>query len=177
MKVFKPTYPSPIPAGAKVQKTNGRKYITVKDCNGRKVKAFLTKDGQQYLKPQRNYSGRYKDYHGILRTVTLCQEAEASQAALNELTKNIVLLRADRAIPPLNEVTPLIRDKVQEALADSGQETASDQLSRKPLKALCSMYLEHLEASGTTEKHRKEVKRCLNVITAECGSGLCMSMP
>jgi len=150
MKVFKPTYPSPIPAGAKVQKTNGRQYITVKDCNGRKVKAFLTKDGQKYLKPQRNYSGRYKDYHGTVRTVTLCQEAEASQAVLNELTKNIELLRAGRAIPPLTDISPIVRDKVQEALTDSGQETASDQLSRKPLKALCDMYLEHLKASGKT---------------------------
>ena len=78
------------------------------------------------------------------------------------------MLRAGRAIPPLNEVSPIIRDKVQEALRDSGQETKSDQLSRKSLKALYGMYLEHLKASGTTEKHRKEVKRCLNVVTTEC---------
>ena len=169
MKVFKPTYPCPPPVGAKVQTSKGRKYITIKDHNGHKVRAFLTKDGQRYLKPQRNWAGRYKDYHGVRRTVTLIQEKEASQAALNELTKNIELLRAGRAIPPLSEVSPIIRDKVQEALKDSGQETTGDQLSRKPLKMLCDMYLEHLEASGTTEKHRKEVKRCLNVITTECG--------
>ena len=169
MKVFKPTYPCPPPVGAKVQTTKGRKYINIKDHNGRKIKAFLTQDGKRYLKPQRNYAGRYKDYHGLRRTVTLCQEKEASQAVLNELIKNIELLRAGRAIPPLNEISPIVRDKVQEALRDSGQETKSDQLSRKPLKALCGMYLEHLKASGTTEKHRKEVERCLNVVTTDCG--------
>jgi integrase len=169
MKVFKPTYPSPIPAGAKVQTTGGRKYINIKDHNGRKVKAFLAKNGTKYLKPQRNYSGRYKDFYGVLRTVTLIQDREASQAALNELTKNIELLRASRAIPPLHEISPVIRQKVQEALIDSGQETASDQLSRKSLKVLSQMYLEHLEASGTTAKHRKEVDRCLKVVFADCG--------
>jgi hypothetical protein len=169
MNVFKPTYPCPIPDGATVHTSKGRRYINIKDCNGRTVRAFLTKDGGRYLKPQRNYSGRYKDYHGVLKTVALVQEREASQAALNELTKNIELLRAGRAIPPLNEVSPIIRQKAQEALRDSGQETKSDQLSRKPLKALFQMYLEHLRASGTTEKHRKEVNRCLNTITAECG--------
>lgn len=140
----------------------------MKDHNGRTVKAFLTQDGTKYLRPQRNWAGRYKDYQGIRRTITLCQDKEASQAELNELVKNIELLRAGRAIPPLNEVSPIIRDRVQEALRDSGQETKGDQLSRKPLKALCGMYLEHLEASGTTQKHRKEAKRCLRVITAEC---------
>jgi len=169
MKVFKPTYPCPLPEGAGVHKSRGQKYINIKDHNGRKIKAFLTKDGKRYLKPQRNYSGRYKDYHGARRTVTLCQEKEASQAVLNELIKNVDLLRAGRAIPPLNEVSPIIRDKVREALRDSGQETKSDQLSRKPLKVLYRIYLEHLEASGRTEKHRREVERCLNVVTAECG--------
>ncbi len=169
MKVFKPTYPCPIPDGARVQKTGGRKYISLKDHNGRTVKAFLTKDGQQCLKPQRNYSGRYKDYHGAIRTVTLMSEKEASQAALNELTKYVELLRAGRAIPPLTEVSPIIRAKVQEALQDSGQETAGDQLGRKPLKELFGLYLEHLKASGTTEKHRKEVERCLKAVKADCG--------
>ncbi len=169
MKVFKPTYPCPIPEGARVQTTKGRKYISLKDHNGRTVKAFLTKDGQQCLKPQRNYSGRYKDYHGAIRTVTLMSDKEASQAALNELTKNVELLRAHRAIPPLNEISPIIREKVQEALQDSGQETAGDQLGRKPLKELFGLYLEHLKASGTTEKHRKEVERCLKAVKADCG--------
>jgi integrase len=169
MNVFKPTYPCPIPQGARVHTSKGRKYIDLKDHNGRRIKAFLTKDGKRYLKPQRNCAGRYKDYHGIRRTITLCQDKEASQAALNELVKNIELLRAGRAIPPLNEISPIIRDRVQEALRDSGQETKSDQLSRKPLKELCRMYLEHLRASGTTDKHRKEVQRCLNAVTTECG--------
>jgi integrase len=155
--------------GARVHKRKGKKYINIKDHNGRTIEAFLTKDGERYLKPQRNYAGRYKDYHGVRRTASLCQEKDASQAVLNELVKNIDLLRAGRAIPPLNEISPIIRDKVREALRDSGQETKSDQLSRKPLKALYEMYIEHLKASGTTEKHRKEVKRCLNVVTTECG--------
>ena len=160
MKVFKPTYPCPLPEGAGVHKSKGLKYINIKDHNGRTIKAFLTKDGKRYLKPQRNYAGRYKDYHGIRRTVTLCQEKEASQAALNELIKNIGLLRAGRAIPPLGEISPIIRERVQEALRDSGQETKGDQLSRKPLKTLSRMYLDHLKASGRTEKHRKEALKC-----------------
>ncbi len=169
MKAFKPTYPCPIPGGARVQTTKGRKYINLKDHNGRTVKAFLTKDGQQCLKPQRNYSGRYKTYYGAIRTVTLVSEKEASQAALNELTKYVELLRAGRAIPPLTEVSPIIRAKVQEALQDSGQETAGEQLGRKPLKDLFGLYLEHLKASGTTAKHRKEVERCLKAVKADCG--------
>ncbi len=169
MKVFKPTYPCPLPEGAGVHKSQGRQYINIKDHNGRTVKAFLTKDGTRYLKPQRNYAGRYWDYYRKKRTVTLCQEKEASQAALNELVKNIDLLRAGRAIPPLNEISPIIRERVREALIDSGQETAGDQLSRKPLKKLFEFYIEHLKATGATVKHCKEVGRCLKVITADCG--------
>ena len=169
MKVFKPTYSAPLPDDAKVQTTQGKKYVNIKDHNKRTVKAFLTKDEKRCLKPQRNYSGRYRDYNGASRTITLCSDKEASQAALNELIKNIELLRAGRAIPPLNEVSPLVRQCVQDALMDSGQETAGDQLSRKPLKELTRLYIEHLEASGTTEKHRKEVKRCMDAVTADCG--------
>jgi len=168
MTVFKPTYACPIPDRVTIHKQKDQKYVTVKDHNGRKIKAFLTKDGKRYLKPQRNYAGRYKDYHGMRRTVTLCQEKEASQAALNELIKNVGLLRAGRAIPPLNEVSPIIRERVQEALRDSGQETKGDQLSRKPLKTLCKLYIDHLKASGRTEKHRKEAERCLVAIIGEC---------
>ncbi len=169
MAVFKPTYACPIPAGTSIHKHKGRKYINVKDHNGRKVRAFLTEDGKRYLKPQRNYAGRYKDYHGARRTITLCQDKEASLAALNELVKYIGLLRAGRAIPALNEVSPIIRDRVQEALRDSGQETKGDQLSRRPLKALSKMYLEDLKASGRKEKHRKEAARCLRVVIEACG--------
>jgi len=169
MAVFKPTYACPIPEGVSIHKHKGRKYINLKDHNGRKVIAYLTKDGKQYLKPQRNYAGRYKDYHGTRRTITLCQDKEASEATLNELVKYIGLLRAGRAIPPLSEVSPIIRGRVQEALRDSGQETKGDQLSRRPLKALCKMYIEDLKASGRTAKHRKEAERCLNVVISECG--------
>jgi integrase len=169
MAVFKPTYACRIPDEAKIQKQKDQKYITVRDHNRRRIKAFLTKDGKKYLKPQRNYSGRYRDYHGRRRTVTLCQEKEASQAALNELVKNIGLIRAGRAIPPLNEISPIIRERVREALIDSGQETHGDQLGRKPLKILCRMYMEDLKASGRTEKHRKEAERCLVAIMRECG--------
>ena len=169
MAVFKPTYPYPPPDGARVQTSKGRKYINIKDHNGRTIKAFLTKDGAKILKPQRNWSGRHRDYHGTRRTITLCQDKEASQSALNELVKNIDLLRAGRAIPPLAEISPIIRETVQGALIDSGQETAGNKLSRKPLAKLFDMYLEHLQASGTTEKHRKEVKRCLKAIRADCG--------
>jgi integrase len=169
MAVFKPTYACPIPEGASIHKHKGCKYLDLKDHNGRKIKAFLTEDGTGYLKPQRNWSGRYRDYQGVRRTVTLCQDKEASQAALNELVKNIELLRAGRAILPLNEISPIIRERVQEALRDSGQETKGDQLSRRPLKALCEMYLDDLKASGRMEKHRKEAGRCLKAIIAECG--------
>jgi integrase len=169
MAVFKPTYPCPPTEGARVQTSKGRKYINIKDHNGRTIKAFLTKDGTKILKPQRNWSGRYKDYHGTRRTITLCQEKEASQSALNELIKNIDLLRAGRAIPPLTEISPIIREAVQGALIDSGQETAGDKLSKKPLVRLFDIYLEHLQASGTTEKHRKEVKRCLKAVRVDCG--------
>ena len=169
MAVFKPTYTCPIPKESSIHRHKGRKYIKVKDHNERKIKGFLTEDGKRYLKPQRNYVGRYKDYHGARRTVTLCQEKEASQAALNELAKYIQLLRAGRAIPPVNEVSPIIRDRVQDALRDSGQESQGDQLSRKPLKTLSVMYIDDLKASGRTAKHRKEADRCLKTIIAECG--------
>lgn len=169
MAVFKPTYACPIPDGASIHKHKGRSYINLKDHNRRKVSAFLTEDGKRYLKPQRNYAGRYRDYHGARRTITLCQDKEASQAALNELVKYIGLLRAGRAIPPLNEVSPIIRERVQDALRDSGQETKGDQLSRRPLKVLCRMYLDDLKASGRTAKHRKEAVRCLNAVIVECG--------
>jgi integrase len=169
MAVFKPTYACPIPEGASIHKHKGRKYIDVKDHNGRKVKAFLTGDGTKYLKPQRNWAGRYKDYHGARRTVTLCQDKEASQAALNELFKNIELLRAGRAIPPLNEISPIVRERVQEALRDCGQETKGDQLSRRPLKVLSRMYIDDLKASGSKKKHLKEAARCLNAAIEACG--------
>ena len=98
----------------------------------------------------------------------LCQEREASQAALNELVKYIELLRAGRSIPPLAEVSPMVRDRVQEVLRDSGQETQGDHLGRKPLKQLFDLYLEDLQASGTTQKRyersflrrRQSEKRC-----------------
>ncbi len=173
MSIFKPTYATELPEGAKVHSTKvdgkRREYINIKDVNGRTIKAFLTKDGRKYLKPQRKWAARYTDYHGTRRTVSLCPEKEASQAAYNELVKYIDLLRAGRAIPPLNEISPMIRDKVEDALIASGQETRGDKLSRKPLKHLFELYLEHLQASGTTAKHRKEVKRCLAAICSDCG--------
>jgi hypothetical protein len=48
-RIFKPTYPKPIPADAKIVNHDGRPHARFKDRDGRSVMAPLTKDGTHVL--------------------------------------------------------------------------------------------------------------------------------
>jgi len=167
VNLFKATYEAPIPERAEILTHNGRKYVNVRDHNGRIVRAYLTADGKRCLKPQRKYTGPFRDYHGTVRRVALASDKEASQKALNDLTRHIDQIRAGTT-PDLNKVSPIIRTKVEEALQDAGKLTAGYKMAQTSLDELFTTYLEHLEASGRTQKHRKDVRRYLKTVAAEC---------
>ena len=169
--MHKPTKPILLPDDVKIQKTKvdgqWKKYINIRE-NGRTLQCFLTKDETKYLKPQKNWCAQYSDYHNARKTISLCSDKESSQAALGELTTYIEKLRAGRSIPPVNEVSPMIREHVVRALQDAGQETTGDQLSRRPLTELVQMYADQLEAKGTTERYREYAKKYLEAVVNDC---------
>lgn len=146
-----------------------RRYIKVKSHRSRECKAYVTEDGTGYLHPQKKWAGYYTDCFGKRRKINLSPDKAAAQSALNTLNDTIERLRAGRSVPPLDEIPPLARRSVEEALEASGQTKKTHLLSRRPISEHISAYLIHLESKGTKEKHRWEVKRCLTTIVGECG--------
>jgi len=172
--VFKPTYARPIPGDAKVHSERGpdgkrRRYIIVKANNGRDTRAYLTEDRTRYLHQQKKWAGYYHDYNAKRRKITLCTDKAASQSALAELTKTIELLWAGRPVAPIDEIPPVIRRAVQKALEESGQAKKTQRLGRQPLSVHLDSYLTHLKSKGTTQEHRKEVRRCVETVAGACG--------
>ncbi len=172
MAVCKPKHTRALPENVIIhtERDTGRKYIEVNTGKSRKVKAYLTADGKKYLHEQNKWAGFYNNYYGKRCRISLCTDKTASELVLGELRKNMQLLRAGRSIPPVDEIAPLIRKPIVEALEASGQAKKAQRLSKQSIVDVhLEDYITHLESKGTKLKHRKEVKRCIKTIVEECG--------
>ncbi len=173
MAVFKPKHTRPLPEDAPIhtERKSGkkRKYIEATSKRGKKSKAYVTADGKSYLCEQKKWAGFYRDYHGIRRKISLCTDKTASELALGELHRLMELLGAGRSIPPIDEIAPIIRKPVVNALEESGQGNKTQRLSKLSILGVhLEDYMAHLESKGTTHKHRKEVKRCIKTLVEGC---------
>src|SRR5690242_11287100 len=68
-RVFKPTYPKPIPPGAQIVTHDDRPHARFEDRKGKAVLAPLTEDGQQVLLEARKWYVEYRDANGVRRRV------------------------------------------------------------------------------------------------------------
>ena len=168
-RVFKPTYTKPLPQGAEIFTREGKRFARFEDEHGRITSRPVTSEGRGILCQQSKWYGRYRDFHGRRRTIALCSDRSASQAALEELRNIVELLRAGRAAPPIDKVPPVIRGAVEDALEASGQATKAHRVSRFPIDGHLADYLAYLESKGTTATHRREVERCIRAVLDSCG--------
>jgi hypothetical protein len=68
-RIYKPTYPKPIPVGAKIIQQDGKPYARFTNRRGKSMLAPLTKDGQGILLETRKWYVDYRDASGAPQTV------------------------------------------------------------------------------------------------------------
>ncbi len=66
-RIFKPTYPKPLPADAKILQHNGRPHAQFRDRRGKLTMAPLTEDGQRVLLETQKWYVEYRDSSGLVR--------------------------------------------------------------------------------------------------------------
>ena len=149
--VFRPSTTRPVPPNAVITARGGERVARWRDARGQLRTARITtgRDGlDRIIIESRRYTARYKDGDGILQTVpTGCRDETAARRVLSQLearaerVKAGLLTRAESATID-HQGTPLVQHILE--------------------------YLQHLEARGTTVRHRLNVKGQLARMVADC---------
>jgi integrase len=152
--VFKKTFTKPLPEGAETFVRKGERLARWKDRKGKTRTALLTvgQDGaERVLLESPFFVAKYRDGSGKVRVApTGCRDEQAARRVLADLERRAELIKA----------------KVLTAA-----EAATGEHQGRPLAEHLDAYLLHLDAAGTTVKHRYEVRRQLNRLNSDCHFG------
>jgi len=149
--VYRKTATKPLPPEAEIIERKGQRLAKWKDKRGRIRKAELTegRDGSpRIVVVSRTYTAKYRDASRLVREVsTGCRDETAARRVLADLERRAELVKA-------NVITA-----AENAVSDHQTVALSDHFGA---------YLVKLESDGTTDGHRKNVKRCLERVAREC---------
>jgi integrase len=152
--VFKKTFTKPLPAGAETFVRKGERFARWKDRKGKTRTAPLTTGGdgsERITLESRFYVAKYRDGAGVVRVeATGCRDEQAARQVLADLERQAELIRAG---------------------VMTTAEAATGEHSGRPIAGHFDAYLTHLEAAGSSAKHRYEVRRQLDQIAADCRFG------
>ena len=149
--VFKKTFTKPLPAGAELFTREGQQFARWKDAKGKTRKALVTtsKEGTpRILIEAKTYTAKYRDGGRIVREVsTGCRDEQAARSVLADLERRAELVKAGVMTPKEDQIA----DHQGAAIAEH-----------------FDAYESSLRSKGVTDGHRKETRRCLDRLAAEC---------
>lgn len=150
--VFKKTVTKSLPAGAEVFTRKGQRFGRWKDRKGKARTAPLTegKDGSvRIVIESARYVAKYRDGAGIVQTVpTGCRDEQAARRVLADLERRAELVRS--------------------GVMTAGEDAAARHQGA-PFAEHLEAYMGALEAAGACLEHRKERRRQLRRLAADCG--------
>jgi integrase len=150
--VFKKTVTKPLPAGAEIITHKGERFARWRDRRGKTRKAQLTvgKDGSDRIVIESSrYFAKYRDGARIVQVVpTGCRDEGAARRVLADLERKAELVRA--------------------GVLTAGEDAAARHQG-KPFAEHLEAYVGGLEAAGACPEHRKERRRQLRRLAADCG--------
>src|SRR5262249_34892317 len=150
--VFRKTFTKPLPARAETFTRKGERLARWKDRKGKTRTAPLTvgKDGTERIMLESPfYVAKYRDGAGIVQTVaTGSRDEQAARRVLADLERRAELVKA----------------KVMTAGED-----AAARHQGTPFAEHLEAYVGSLEAAGACPEHRKERRRQLRRLAADCG--------
>ncbi len=150
--VFKKQVTRPLPAGAELFTRKGERFARWKDKRGRTRTAPVTvgKDGADRILTESPYFvAKYRDGAGNVQTVaTGCRDEQAARRVLADLERRAELVRA--------------------GVMTTGEDGAARHQGT-PFAEHLEAYVGSLEAAGACPEHRKERRRQLRRLAANCG--------
>ena len=146
--VYKRSRKKPIPRGAKILESRGKRYAVWTSRGGRKRKAPLTDDGQAVEIQDADYSVSWWSWNGKRKRLSGGPDKDAAEA----LGARMEALEMQRRTGTL--------DPRQERLADEG---------RRSLESHLADYEAHLRAGKPTEKHIRSTLKFIREVVGAAG--------
>jgi integrase len=143
-RVFKPTYPKPLPPDAQVITQAGRPHARFKDRQGKTVLAPLSEDGSKVLLQTAKWYVEYRDASGVVRKVPGYTDKKATEQLAADLER-----RAARQ---------------QVGLIDPFEEQR-----KRPLAEHLADYRRELESRDNTPSYVADVSARLTALVDGCG--------
>jgi integrase len=154
--VFRKTFTKPLPANAETFVRKGERFARWKDRRGKTRTAPVTvpRKGkwagrERIVLESPYYVAKYRDGAGVVQVApTGCRDETAARQVLADLERRAELVRSG---------------------VMSGAEAAIGRHHAAPITEHINAYITYLEAAGCCKEHRKERRRQLRRLAAECG--------
>ena len=170
MRIFKPTYSKPLPAGSKIISRKGVKYAKFQDNKDHTQMGRLTKSEDKILLETSHWNIQFEDNLKIRRKIkgftdkaATVRLADMIQAILNANGTNAPL--GDDLNRQLERLPKQIRhDLIEAKLLDPAKSMAA-----KPLSELADMFELSMRAKELSREHVKDTYSMLNYVIKDCG--------
>ena len=152
--VFKKTVTRPLPPGAEIIVRQGVRLARWRDGKGKMKTSPVTtgRDGAERIRDESStYVARYRDGNNqVVEVSTGCRDKSAAENVLADLKRKA--------------------ERVRSGLLTPAEARTAEHLAT-PIGEHVAAYKTHLEAVGTSPKHRYETRRRLNRVLSECRFG------
>ncbi len=150
--VFKKSFTKPLPPGAEIVERKGKRVARWRVADGPIQTARVTtgRDGSERISVKTAaYYARYRDADGIVREEpTGCRDETAARQVLASIERKV--------------------ERVRSGLISASDDRISAHQST-PIEGHFDLYMQHLRAKNTTDKHRKLKLAYLKRIAEACG--------
>ena len=171
MKLFRPTYTKPLPAGAKVFcSAKGPGIVRYTDRRGRRAETRLSKSGDKMLVETADWHIRFKDQFGIMRRMRGFTDRQATQRLADNVQQLLWCCCNNQPVggdlrkwverAPKHVRADLVAFKLLDERILSGS---------KPLSTLIELYQATLDARERKRSHVTKTANDLRTICEDCG--------
>jgi len=174
MRVYKPAYTRPLPAGAtkftaRSGRHKGTRFAKFKDKRGNTRTERLTKDGKKILVNTKLWRIQFTDYLGVKRELKAYSDHEASNQLANFIQKLLNYKQSNNPLTSeMQERFEHLPSAIRNELIKFGAVDAQQAEIGKPLTQHVADYIDFLTKRERSRHYIKEVEGTLTRLFKEC---------
>lgn len=176
MRLYRPAYTKPVPAGAKTKRDKNGPYVTIRDRSGQPKKCRLkeTAKGKRMVVESSHYTLVFRDHTGTERRLKGHRERSETDVFAKLVGQLVYHVERGNSLPPdLQEWADALPDAVHKRLAGFGlvrPRHTEYGAGSQCLKELTADFAEHLRTwRNDTERHVRETLAALHRLFDACG--------
>lgn len=170
MRVYKPTYTTPLPEGAKILKRKSGKVAKFTNARGEEIIALLSKSGRRVKMETNCYYIEFRDHDNYCRRLKAFTDESSSQRLAQTVEDILNAKGSGQGISTdLRRKIEALPRPMRTELARWGLLDESANMASRPLPEIAKLYITHLQAQELNGRYVRRTAQDLDTIFRDCG--------